>query len=482
MPVYKDEARDEWFVQTAYHNSDGKRVRTTKRGFAMKREAQAWEADFLAQHEGSLDMTFARFYELYEKDCGPRLKLNTRLTKEALVKSKIMPFFGSMQMSQISPSDVIRWQNGLLAAGTDSGEPYSRCYLRTISNQLSAIFNHAVRFYGLRDNPMSAIHRMGQARGAEMKFWTKDEYLAFAEQIQDKPISFTAFEILYWTGIREGELLALTPADIDLTRHTLRVTKSYQRLQGKDVITSPKTPRSVRTIALPPLPLRRDRRVRGLHRHGPRRPPLPHHQELPLPRDAARQRGGGRQADPHPRPAPLPRVAAHRDGLLGARHSRAHGPRERRHHLPLRPPLPRQAAQDGRRARGPEGREMIAPNLDRSGRRRSVHVTFRMSPEEASELDAFVDASGLTKQDYITARLLERDVRVVPSSRLRQGLSRQMDAVYRELRRIANAGQASPELVEVTELLAREFGGLGQERRPSDSEKDFEAFEGMGRE
>ena len=251
MPVYKDEARDEWFVQTAYHNSDGKRVRTTKRGFAMKREAQVWEADFLAQHEGSLDMTFARFYELYEKDCGPRLKLNTRLTKEALVKSKIMPFFGSMQMSQISPSDVIRWQNGLLAAGTDSGEPYSRCYLRTISNQLSAIFNHAVRFYGLRDNPMSAIHRMGQARGAEMKFWTKDEYLAFAEQIQDKPISFTAFEILYWTGIREGELLALTPADIDLSRHTLRVTKSYQRLQGKDVITSPKTPRSVRTIALP---------------------------------------------------------------------------------------------------------------------------------------------------------------------------------------------------------------------------------------
>lgn len=125
---------------------------------------------------------------------------------------------------------------------------------------------------------------------------------------------------------------------------------------------------------------------------------------------------------------------------------------------------------------------MSAPNLDRSGRRRSVHVTFRMSPEEAAELDSFVDASGLTKQDYITARLLEREVRVVPSSRLRQGLSRQMDAVYRELRRIADAGQASPELVEVTDLLAREFGGLGQERRPSDSEKDFEAFEGMGRE
>lgn len=67
----------------------------------------------------------------------------------------------------------------------------------------------------------------------------------------DKPISYYAFEILYWTGIREGELLALTPNDFDFTKKTLRINKSYQRLEGKDVITDPKTPKSNRVIVMP---------------------------------------------------------------------------------------------------------------------------------------------------------------------------------------------------------------------------------------
>ena len=60
-----------------------------------------------------------------------------------------------------------------------------------------------------------------------------------------------AFEILYWCGIREGELLALTPADFDFEKKTLRINKSYQRLQGKDVITTPKTKKSNRVIQMP---------------------------------------------------------------------------------------------------------------------------------------------------------------------------------------------------------------------------------------
>ena len=62
---------------------------------------------------------------------------------------------------------------------------------------------------------------------------------------------YYAFEILYWCGIREGELLALTPADFDFEKKTLRINKSYQRLQGKDVITTPKTKKSNRVIQMP---------------------------------------------------------------------------------------------------------------------------------------------------------------------------------------------------------------------------------------
>ncbi len=82
-------------------------------------------------------------------------------------------------------------------------------------------------------------------------FWTKDEYLKFADVMMDKPLSYYAFEMLYWTGIREGELLALTPADFDFEKETVTINKSFQHLNGRDIITSPKTEKSNRTIKLP---------------------------------------------------------------------------------------------------------------------------------------------------------------------------------------------------------------------------------------
>ena len=85
----------------------------------------------------------------------------------------------------------------------------------------------------------------------EMNFWTKDEYMQFSEVMMDKPISFYAFEMLYWCGIRLGELLALTTADFDFKNRKLRINKSYQRLKGQDVITEPKTKKSNRTIEMP---------------------------------------------------------------------------------------------------------------------------------------------------------------------------------------------------------------------------------------
>ena len=92
---------------------------------------------------------------------------------------------------------------------------------------------------------------MGKSKGREMLFWTKEEYQKFAEVMMDKPLSFYAFELLYWCGIREGELLALTPKDFDFQRQTVSITKSYQRIRGKDVITDPKTPKSNRVIQMP---------------------------------------------------------------------------------------------------------------------------------------------------------------------------------------------------------------------------------------
>ena len=139
----------------------------------------------------------------------------------------------------------------MLAYRDDKRKPYSQTYLKTLHNQLSAIFNHAVRYYELRSNPAAKAGNMGSEEHKEMLFWTKEEYLKFADVMMDKPVSYYAFEMLYWTGIRCGELLALTPKDFNFERQELTINKSYQRLNGRDVITTPKTKKSNRTIKMP---------------------------------------------------------------------------------------------------------------------------------------------------------------------------------------------------------------------------------------
>ena len=240
-----------WEANTWYVDWRGSRQRKHQRGFKTKREARAWEEAFKAKQQGSPTMAMADFWELYAQDRRPHLKLNTWRTKEHIARTKILPFFGAMRMSDITPADVMRWQANLLAWRDARGKGYSDTYLRTVSNELAGIFNHAVRYYGLPSNPVHKTGKIGAPNAPEMLFWTKEEYKRFSEEMMDKPLSFLIFEVLYWTGIREGEMLALTPSDFDLERRTLSVTRSYQRLDGQDVITGPKTPKSVRTIAIP---------------------------------------------------------------------------------------------------------------------------------------------------------------------------------------------------------------------------------------
>ena len=99
-------------------------------------------------------------------------------------------------------------------------------YLRTINNQLTAAFNFAVKFYGLRENPCHKAGTMGKKNADEMLFWTKEEFQVFIEAMKDRPVGYTIFMIMYYTGLRVGELLALTSEDIDFDRHIISVISS----------------------------------------------------------------------------------------------------------------------------------------------------------------------------------------------------------------------------------------------------------------
>ena len=251
MGAFKNKEKGTWYVQFRYTDWKGERQQKMKRGFATKKEAQAWEREFLMEKQADINMTFESFVALYEKDIKPKLKLNTWLTKESIIQKKILPYFWKRKLSEITAKDIIDWQNEIRGLTDCHGKPLSTTYLKTVHNQLSAIFNHAIRYYGLQVNPAQRAGNMGYEERKEMQFWTREEYTKFSEAMMDKPISYYAFEMLYWCGIREGELLALTPADFNFDRSTVSINKSYQRINKQDVITTPKTKKSIRVIQMP---------------------------------------------------------------------------------------------------------------------------------------------------------------------------------------------------------------------------------------
>ena len=122
-------------------------------GFETRRDAVAWEREQIMKTQSSLDMTFGSFYAQYVSDVKPRLKENTWNTKEHIFRTKILPYFQNRKMIEIKSRDIVAWQNELLTKQDEDGKNYSQTYLKTVHNQLSALFNHAMKFYGLRENP-----------------------------------------------------------------------------------------------------------------------------------------------------------------------------------------------------------------------------------------------------------------------------------------------------------------------------------------
>lgn len=271
MPAYYDENTKTWYCKFYYTDYTGTKKQKKKRGFKLQRDAKEWERNFLETQQADLTMLFENFIQIYNDDMKHRIREHTFIQKQYVISKKLLPFFGKLPVSQITPAHVRKWQNELIAYRDADGKPYSETYLKTINNQLSAIMNYAARYYGLKDNPCRKAGSIGKSHADEMQFWTTDEFKRFLEKISDKPQSRAGFLTLYYTGLRIGELLALQYSDIDFDNCLLTVNKSFQRIGTKDVITPPKTPKSVRSISIPDF-LRDELksytgRLYGLHKH-----------------------------------------------------------------------------------------------------------------------------------------------------------------------------------------------------------------------
>lgn len=223
MAIYKND-NGTWYVMIRYQDWTGARKQKCKRGFSTRKEAADWELQFKLQKKASVDMTMESFCTMYEEDIRPSLKQSTWLTKENIIQKKILPYLGKRKVSEITAKDVMDWHNQMRKLKTKTGKPLSPTYLKTIHGQLSTIFNHAVKYYDLSTNPARKAGAPGEEEGKEMLFWTKEEYKRFAEEMMDKPLSYYAFQLLYWCGIRSGD-------DDDKIRLNQRKHSKYKGLR-----------------------------------------------------------------------------------------------------------------------------------------------------------------------------------------------------------------------------------------------------------
>ncbi|WMM24093.1 site-specific integrase [Tissierella sp. MB52-C2] len=250
MPAYKDEDRGTWYCKFYYTDWKGEYKQKKKRGFKLKRHAEDWEREFLLKNAGSPNMTFKTLVDLYYDDSDLRIRNSTIKTKMSIIDTHILPVFKSKIISEITKGDIRRWQNLMLKKKNPrNGEPYKPTYLRSINSQLSAILNYAVEYYNLPQNPCSRVKSIGKKRADEMKFWTLDE---FNEVIvhEESPAYRIAFMTLFWTGIRSGELLALTPKKILDDIESLDICETYKREDGEDVFDETKN-ENPRIVSMP---------------------------------------------------------------------------------------------------------------------------------------------------------------------------------------------------------------------------------------
>ena len=106
---------------------------------------------------------------------------------------------------------------------------------------------------------------------------------------------------------------------------------------------------------------------------------------------------------------------------------------------------------------------MSFKNRDEHNRWRNKTVAFRVSPEEDEQIEIAVKLTGLTKQDYITRRLLCRDVVVQGNPRVYKALRDQLAAVLEQLQRIEAGTGVEDDLLDTIQMIASIMDGMKED-------------------
>ena len=225
MAIYKDEARDTWYVSINVKDlSTGKWKKTTKRGFRTKREAKEWEnnqpkvinpaAEPSSVPEKHVP-TFREMDQLYLD--YKQTKPSTRRQEEYRLDTYFADFVNE-PIDQITKADLVKWSSSLGSMDISTSVKNFCIYA------VKGVFKFAAEFYDY-PNPSLFLKKFKKKQVEvldEMETWTPEEFRQFHDAVEN-PVYAAYFSFLYWTGARRSEGLAVCYTDYDSAAHTIRI-------------------------------------------------------------------------------------------------------------------------------------------------------------------------------------------------------------------------------------------------------------------
>ena len=243
MAVYFDDKRKTYyFVASVKVNGKPKQVK--RRGFRTKRDARLAEAEIKIEYENKEvtpeSMKFNDLTKEYKEWYKTRRKASSYSKISEIIKLHLDPYFKNKKISKITVKNVMDLQNNLI------DKKYSVSHIKKIHTILSGTLSYAVKQGYIKNNVARLAGNVELDNEKHINYWVLDEFKEFISCV-DELLYYTLFMTLYYSGMRKGELLALTWRDIDFEEKTINVNKtSYDRN-----ITTPKTKASTRIIYMP---------------------------------------------------------------------------------------------------------------------------------------------------------------------------------------------------------------------------------------
>ena len=246
MPVYQNKKTKKWEYRAYANDIYGNRKQFEKTGFNTKKEAQDAERELLSLDKVSYcDLSFQELWDNYKQYMSLKLKPQSYRKTISKFKNHILPYFKDYKVKNITANIYTKWQILIEKKG------FKHKYNSSLHGSMVTILNYAIKFYGLKENIASKIGNFSKKEELDknVDFWTFEEYQQFI-QVVDDDIYKIFFETLYYTGLRQGECLALTWKDFKEDYLDIYKTISKEKKDGEYIINTPKTKHSIRKIKL----------------------------------------------------------------------------------------------------------------------------------------------------------------------------------------------------------------------------------------